>query len=147
MSTIHYRKKCFIFCVLFFPFVSGARSPNLFLPFISYAALTSSCLCTQSPLRWRSAMIKPMKRREWRMEVLSLLKSASICPLKSPRRMFLLLRLDVVHHCCCASTFHDLPMATVEVDETWLVGPPPAWVRLVEPPPVEDSSGWALLTY
>jgi hypothetical protein len=67
--------------------------------------------------------------------------------LKSPHRVFLLLRLDVVHHCCCASTFHDLPMATIEVDETWLVGPSPAWVRLVEPPSVEDSPGWALLAY
>jgi hypothetical protein len=69
------------------------------------------------------------------MEVLSLPKLASICPLNPPRCTFLLLPSGVVHHRCCASAFHNLPVAVVRVDE----------VRLVKAPQVEDSPGWALL--
>jgi hypothetical protein len=65
--------------------------------------------------------MKSMNWREWRKEVLSLSKSASICPLNPPRRVFLLLRLDMVHHYCCVPTFHDLPVVAIEVDEVRLV--------------------------
>jgi hypothetical protein len=101
-----------------------------------------------------SATSKPTKWREWRMEVPSLAESASIRPLNPPHRSFLL-RLDVLHLCCCAPAFHDLSEAADEGDEgrlqasarlvrllsTWarLDRPPPAWARLVE-----DSSDWAL---
>jgi hypothetical protein len=134
VPAIHYRKNASLF-TFFFPFVSGAPSPNLFLPFISYGALTSSFLRPPSPLQWRSsAMMKLMKWREWRMEVLSLPKSASICPLNPPRRTFLLHPSGMVHHLCCEPTFHDLSVAAIEVDEA----------QLVEAPPVEDLLGWAL---
>jgi hypothetical protein len=79
-------------------------------------------------------MMKLMKWREWRMEVLSLPKSASICPLNPPRRTFLLHPSGMVHHLCCEPTFHDLSVAAIEVDEA----------QLVEASPVEDLLGWAL---
>jgi hypothetical protein len=65
------------------------------------------------------------------MEVLSLPKLALIHPLNPPHRSFLLC-LGVLHLCCCAPAFHDLPVVADEGDEgrlaasTWLVGPPPA---------------------
>jgi hypothetical protein len=46
-------------------------------------------------------MSKPMKQREWRMEVLSLPKLALIHPLNLPHRLFLLC-LGVLHLCCYA---------------------------------------------
>jgi hypothetical protein len=134
VPAIHYRKNASLF-VFFFPFLSQAPSLNLFLPFISYGALTSSFLRSPSPLRWRSStMMKSMKQREWRREVLSLPKLAPICPLNPSHRAFLLLPSGVVHHRCCASAFHNLPMVAVGVDEVWLV----------RAPQVEDSPGWAL---
>jgi hypothetical protein len=145
MPAIHYRKTLH-FSRSFFPSSPAPHPRTYFFPSSPTVPSPPPSCAPPSPLRWRSSMMmKSMKRREWRMEVLSLPKSASICPLNPPHRAFMFLPSGVVHYLCCAPAFHDLPVEAVEVDEARLIGAQPVWVWLIEAPPVEDSSGWALL--